>query len=173
MAGRRKIRKLRVLALIAIIILIGALIGSHFNAAKEKKIGTAFIKLMINDETYKQADGDTNKLKEIMTDYFTEESYKKFLDDVVGYMYPHLFYITNADRVTVKKVKCTKVSKNESGSKVLLFDVKYLIYTSEQQKTLMHDVISIEIDKTGKVKEVIPYNTSDMIKKLFLDVKVQ
>ena len=171
--GRRKIRKIRVLVLATIIILIGVLITSYFNAAKEKKIGTNFIKVMINDETYKMADGKIDKLKEIMNPYFTEEDYKKFLDDVVGYMYPHLFYITNTDSVVIKKIKCTKVSKSKENNRILLFDVKYLLYNKKNKKTLMHDVISIEFDKNDKIKEVIPYNTSDMIKKLFLNVKVQ
>ena len=137
-----------------------------------------FIITQVQCETYKEAAGDTEVLKKSFERFFTEETYQRYLDDVVGYMYPQLYYITNADQVKIKSVICKSVTSQENGLKTYTFEVNYQIITVEKEdkkadKIAMSDDTQITIDKNNKIQEVILLNTSDIIGKLFLDIKVQ
>ena len=137
-----------------------------------------FIVKQVQCETYKEAGGDSEALQKVFSPYFTEESYQKYLDDVVGYMYPQLYYMTNADKVIVKSIICKSVVPQENGLKAYTFEVNYQIAPVEKndrkvEKIVMSDDTIIIIDANNKIQEVILLNTSDIIGKLFLDIKVQ
>lgn len=137
-----------------------------------------FIMKQVQCETYKEVKGDENALKKSFSEFFTEESYQKYLDDVVGYMYPQLYYQTNADQVKIKSIICKSVTKNANESKTYTFEVNYQIIPVEEEnkrveKMAMSDQTQITIDRNNKIIDVILLNTSDIIAKLFLDIKVQ
>jgi len=137
-----------------------------------------FINTQINCGTFKEANGDEALLKETFLDFFEEEAYQKFLDDVFGYMYPQLFYITNANEIKIKKIKCKETIKQADGTNKYQFEVNYTIIPihKEGEKVTnisMKDMLEITVNKENKLTKVIILNTSDTIKKLFLDVKVQ
>lgn len=146
--------------------------------SNELKQAERFIKTQINCETFKEASGDEGLLKETFLEFFEEEAYEKYLEDVFGYMYPQLFYITNADEVKIEKIICKEEVKQPDGSNKYQFEVKYtIIPVSKKGKKVtlitMEDRLKITVNKENKLTEVIILNTSDVIKKLFLDVKVQ
>lgn len=137
-----------------------------------------FIAKQVACETYQLAQGNEDVLKESFSEFFTEESYQKYLEDVVGYMYPQLYYQTNAKEVKLKHIKLKKVSKNQKQSSTYTFEVEYQIMSAKQdgkkvEKIEMNDQTQITIDKNNKIISVILLNTSDIIAKLFLDIKVQ
>ena len=93
-------------------------------------------------------------------------------------MYPQLYYQTNADQVKIKSVVCKSVTKQGNELKTYTFDVNYQIIPVEKEgekveKIAMSDQTQITIDKNNKITEVVLLNTSDIIAKLFLDIKVQ
>ncbi len=142
------------------------------------KVLQQFIIRQVQCETYKEAQGDEAILKKSFSEFFTEESYQKYLDDVVGYMYPQLYYQTNADQVKIKSVVCKSVTKQGNELKTYTFEVNYQIIPVEKEgekveKIAMSDQTQITIDKNNKITEVVLLNTSDIIAKLFLDIKVQ
>lgn len=137
-----------------------------------------FIVKQVQCETYKNAAGDSETLKEVFAPFFTEESYQKYLDQVVGYMYPQLYYVTNADKVIVKSIICKSVVPQENGLKAYTFEVNYQIVPvkkddKEVEKIVMRDDTKIIIDENNTIQDVVLLNTSDIIGKLFLDIKVQ
>lgn len=155
---------------------IGIFTGCEKNSALNQT--RRFIHTQINCEIYKETSGNEALLKETFLEFFNEETYQKYLDDVFGYMYPQLFYITNANEIQIQKIKCNEITKQVDGSNKYQFEVKYIIIPEEQEKEdainiSMKDVLDITVDKENKLTEVIILNTSDTIKKLFLDVKVQ
>lgn len=137
-----------------------------------------FIAKQVACETYQLAQGDEEVLKNSFSEFFTQESYQKYLDDVVGYMYPQLYYQTNAKEVNLKHIKHKDVTKNQDQSSTYTFEVEYQIISAKQdgkkvEKIGMKDQTQITIDKNNKIISVILLNTSDIIAKLFLDIKVQ
>ena len=87
-----------------------------------------FILKQVQCETYKEAAGDTEVLKKSFERFFTEETYQRYLDDVVGYMYTQLYYVTNANQVKIKSVICKSVTSQEDGLKTYTFEVNYHIW---------------------------------------------
>lgn len=137
-----------------------------------------FIMKQVECETYKAVKGDEQALKQSFSEFFTEEGYQKYLDDVVGYMYPQLYYQTNADEVKIKSIICKSVIKEANECKIYTFEVNYQIIPLEEKskkanKIPMSDQTQITIDRNNKITNVILINTSDIIAKLFLDIKVQ
>ncbi len=137
-----------------------------------------FITVQLDCETYKKANGDKQKLKETFSEFFTEESYQKYLDDVVGYFYPQFYYMTSADQVDIKSIICKKVKEEENKLRTYTFEVAYKVIPLKvkgeaHEPISIKDQIQITIDENNQIVEVIFLNTSDIIAKLFLDIKVQ
>lgn len=137
-----------------------------------------FINTQVNCETYRKVGGDQFLLEEIFLEYFEKDAYEKYLNDVFGYMYPQLFYVTNADQIKMQKIKCKETKKLRGGLNKYQFEIKYtIIPVQEEGKKIsnisMQDVLEITVNNENKLTEVIVLNTSDIIKKLFLDIKVQ
>lgn len=142
------------------------------------KVLQQFIMKQVQCETYKAVKGDEQALKNSFSEFFTEESYQKYLDDVVGYMYPQLYYQTNAEEVKIKSIICKSVTKNENELKTYTFEVNYQIIPAGEdgkkvKRIIMSDHTQITIDRNNKIISVVLLNTSDIIAKLFLDIKVQ
>lgn len=155
---------------------VGILLGCQKNNTLRQ--AERFINTQINCETYKKASGDEALLKETFLEYFEEDAYQKYLDDVFGYMYPQLFYVTDADEIKIQKIKCKETKKLSDGSNKYQFEVKYMIIpVQEKGKKIsnisMKDLLEITVNNENKLTEVVILNTSDTIKKLFLDVKIQ
>lgn len=165
---------------ISLIMLCLSCIGIFTGCQKNNTLKQAkrFIHTQINCETYKETKGDEALVKETFLEFFNEEAYQKYLDDVFGYMYPQLFYMTNADEVQIQKIKCNETTKQVDGSNKYQFEVKYTIIPEKKEEEevsniSMKDILEITVNKENKLTEVIILNTSDTIKRLFLDVKVQ
>lgn len=145
----------------------------------KKEVAEQFIRTQVSCATYIGADGDKEVLKNIFLDFFTEESYQKYLDDVVGYLYPQLFYMLSADQTNIKKIKCIEMKKNKDGTVTYDFEVNYILMNLDEEKkktiskTKLKDYLKITLDNEAKITQVVILNTSDIIKKLFLDIKVQ
>ena len=146
---------------------------------ENQEIGEAFIRTQINCGTYITSAGDEEVLKKVFLEFFTEETYQQYLEDAVGYFYPQLFYMLNADESNIHKIKCTKEKENADGTTTYEFTVKYtLVDLDEDQKKAINtvkleDYLQISVNGEHKITKVIILNTSDIIKKLFLDIKVQ
>ncbi len=137
-----------------------------------------FIIKQVDCNTYLEAKGDENELKKAFSLYFTEDTYQKYLDDVTGYMYPQLYYITNAKEVKIKSIVCNKVTPLPNDLKTYKFTINYQIVpeTTDGGKTkniAMSDNTLITVNAADKIQEVIILNTSDIIGDMFLDIKVQ
>ncbi len=137
-----------------------------------------FIIKQVDCKTYLDAQGDERVIKETFSPYFTEETYQKYLNDVTGYMYPQLYYITNAAEVNLKNIVCNKVMKLENELRTYKFTINYQIipHHRDGQTTKnidMRDTTLITVDSADKIQEVIILNTSDIIGDIFLDIKVQ
>lgn len=159
------------------IICVSILLGGCRQDSKAIQL-EKFIAKQVACETYQLAQGNEDVLKESFSEFFTQESYQKYLDDVVGYMYPQLYYQTNAKEVKLKHIKLKKVSKNQKDLSTYTFEVVYQIISEEQggkkvKRIEMKDQSQITIDKDNKIVSVVLLNTSDIIAKLFLDIKVQ
>ena len=169
----------RNLKYIGSIIICLSCIGIFVSCQKHNTLKQAerFIHTQINCETFKKADGDEALIKEIFLEFFEEEAYQEYLDDLFGYMYPQLFYITNAEEVKIQEIKCKKATRQSDDSNTYQFEVKYTIISKKQKgeevnHISMKDILEIAVNKENKLTKVIILNTSDTIKKLFLDVKV-
>lgn len=137
-----------------------------------------FIIKQVDCKTYLDAKGNENLLKESFSTYFTEDTYQKYLDDVTGYMYPQLYYITNAKEVKIKSIVCNKVTPLQNDLKTYSFTINYQIIPQdidgEKAKNIaMSDDTLITINAANKIQEVVILNTSDIIGDMFLDIKVQ
>ena len=137
-----------------------------------------FIIKQVDCKTYLDAKGDEKVLKETFSTYFTEETYQKYLDDVTGYMYPQLYYITNAAEVKIKSIVCNKVTPQMNDFKTYSFTVNYQIVPQKidgkkPKNIAMSDDTLITINAANKIQEVVILNTSDIIGDMFLDIKVQ
>lgn len=170
----------RNLKYIGLIIMCLCSIGMHAGYKKNNTLRQAerFINTQINCETYRKVGGDKFLLEEIFLEYFEKDAYQKYLNDVFGYMYPQLFYVTNADQIKMQKIKCKETKKLKGGLNKYQFEIKYtIIPIREKGKKIsnisMQDVLEITVNNENKLTEVIVLNTSDIIKKLFLDIKVQ
>lgn len=177
--GRKKEEMKRTKVFLTLIYIIGlSLVLSGCKQDASIKVLQEFIIKQVACETYKEAKGNEETLKQSFITFFTEESYQKYLDDVVGYMYPHLYYQTNADEVKIKSIVCKRVTKGANEFKTYTFDVSYQIIPLAEEgkkakKIAMRDQMQITIDKKNKITNVVLLNTSDIIAKLFLDIKVQ
>ncbi len=179
MERRDKMRKICLQFLIFIGVLISGMSMTACQKSKQQNIAEQFIKTQINCSTYITSEGDEEVLKEIFLEFFTEEAYQQYLDEAVGYFYPQLFYLLNADKSRIHKVKCNKKVKTSDGMNRYEFEVSYsLMNLDENQKKAkdtikLKDYLQITIDENNKINNVVILNTSDIIKKLFLDIKVQ
>lgn len=124
-----------------------------------------FIKDQVNCETYKLTDEET--VKQIFEKSLTPEAYQAYKDNYFLYMYPDFFNSVKAQSVTIKRINCTKKIDN-----TYIFSVKYTVNTANK-KLDMTDNISINMNENQQIIEVMILNTSDLIKKLYLDVKIQ
>ena len=142
------------------------------------KVLQQFIIKQVDCKTYLDAKGDEKALKEAFSEYFTEETYQKYLDDVTGYMYPQLYYITNAEEVKISSIACNKVTPLPNDYKTYNFTVNYQIIPrkidgQETKNIAMSDDLLITVNLANEIQEVVILNTSDLIGDMFLDIKVQ
>lgn len=142
------------------------------------KVIEHFIHTQINSETYEEAKGDEVQLKESFKSFFIKDGYEKYLEDMFGYMYPLLFDITHAEQVKVEEIKCEKVKKLEDGEQEYEVKVAYTIIPHKKEEEdranmNMVDRLLVTLNKEDKIVQVIILNTSDVINKLILDVKIQ
>lgn len=159
---------------------IGILI---FNVGCQKnesqKVAEKFIKTQVNCGTYITSAGDEEVLKKVFLDFFTEETYEQYLDDAVGYFYPELFRVLHVDESNIHKIKCKEKTKNTDGSITYEFEVSYTLVDLDESKKKtvdkykLKDYLQITMNEQDKITKVVVLNTSDIIKKLFLDIKVQ
>jgi len=137
---------------------------------RQGKIAEEFITKMINCSTYNTTEKNEERLPIIFESYFSEEDYKQFVTSQMCYIYPELFRITQAKNI--KGINIRQVHKiKQKDSIKLKYKIEYTL-ESENKKTKMKDEITLEISKKGKITEVLILNTSDVIHKLFLDIKV-
>ena len=179
MERRDKVRRLYRIQFLFIVSLWGLMILTSCQKDNNEVIAEKFIRTQINCGTYITAAGDEEVLKQVFLEFFTEETYQKYLEDTIGYFYPQLFYVFNADESKINKIKCNKQVKNANGTHTYEYEVSYTLTELDQElkKTVntvtLKDYLQITMDEQGKITQVIVFNTSDIIKKLFLDVKVQ
>lgn len=137
------------------------------------KNAEAFIRMQLECETYKNiADAKEDALKQKFLVYLTEEGYAQYEKEAFLYMYPQIFHLTSAEKTNIKKIKCKQISK-EGEERKCVFEVKYDIITTKRKKVHMKDEIELTINSKGQITRVIILNSSDLIHKLFLDVKIQ
>lgn len=137
------------------------------------KNAEAFIKMQVDCETYKDIDdAKEDELKQKFLVYLTEEGYAQYEEEVFMYMYPQIFYMTSAEETKIKKIKCKQASKEEETYNYI-FEVKYDIITKGKKKIHMTDEIELTMNSKGQIIRAIILNSSDLIHKLFLDVKIQ
>lgn len=176
---RDKMKRLYKRGILVMTLLSMVMFMSGCQKDENQKVAEQFIKTQINCNTYVKSEGDKEVLKTVFLEFFTEESYQQYLDDVVGYFYPQLFHQLNADESNIKKIKCKEKTKDSGGTTMYEYEVTYtLTGVNEKTKkkddtTKFVDYLQITVDEQNKITQVAILNTSDIIKKLFLDVKVQ
>lgn len=164
----RKYYKILICSMLCVI-LISLLVGC--GKSKEKEVAKAFIMKMTSCETYKNASTDKNLMYTAFNEYFEEEGYEKFLNDKIPYIYPQLFYMTDATSTQLIRLENT-ASYEAGGKSVLEYTIKYGLKT-KKDTTMMRDQIRLEVSKENKIGEVLILNHSDIMHKLFIDIKVQ
>lgn len=142
------------------------------------KVIQQFIRTQINDETCLLSYEAPTEAKNRFLEYFTEEGYEDYLDEAFGYLYPQLFYAYNIETFDVQHINSKKLREIENQV-IYECEVKYNVHLKKEKEKSkaesieMIDYLQVTIDQHNKITNVIVLNTSDIIKKLILDVKVQ
>ncbi len=137
---------------------------------KGQKQVEEFLVTLVTRSIYKEAETNKDKLPIELESYFTEEGYKDFVKLQMGYVYPEFFRLSKAD--ATKNVQIKEVKKVKLGNETRLkYKVEYtVVYGKKQVK--MKDQVTIKINKDYKITEFVILNTSDVMEKMFLGVKV-
>ncbi len=137
---------------------------------KEKQLAQECVTKMIAYDTYNKSEKNKDNLPIILEQYFTEEGYHQFVTEKIGYIYPEFLRLSKAEDTEKIKIKKIKTSKQKDSIR-LICDVEYtIIYPHKKIK--MKDTIVLRIDRNNKITEVLILNTSDIIGKMFLDMRI-
>ena len=160
-------KELKLLLLIVLSIFCLTACGEKATHIKKAE---SFIKLQVDCGTYQEV--DEPEIKEKFLNYMSEEAYEAYKKEQFLYMYPDLFEQLGAKEVEIKKIKCTQSTKDEKENYTCEFEVSYKIKTNNKSIDMV-DHLRIKLTQEGQVVEDIILNTSDLIKKLILDIKIQ
>ena len=155
------------------VIYLGLILGSLVilegcqKDAQQEMIET-FVRTQVNCNTYEEAGYKPEALKNIFLEFFTEESYETYLKNLFGYLYPEFFKAFDVKKCDIHQIKI--LEKRETDQKAMVYIVK-VEYMADKMK--MNDYFQMKVGKENKINEITILNTSDIIKKMILDIKVQ
>lgn len=132
--------------------------------------GEAFIQSEFYSAYDQEKDEATIKAQRLS--YLTEEAYEDYLSNYFGSMYPVLLKGYEPEEVNLHKIKCKEIVRNDDGTEAYIFEVKYSLSPPKRKKIEMVDYFRLTIDEKMQITEAIIMNTSDIVKKLILGVKV-
>lgn len=165
-------KKYRIKKLLLLVLILGCqCLVACSNDNNQIKQAKAFIETQLSVDLYNHKDTD-ERLEEALKSYFTEEAYNTYLENHFIYMYGELYAQNNVQQVKLKKIKCKETIKLDDTTRTYTFEVKYTINKGSKTEELV-DYISITMNGDNQFTEALIKNTSDVVKKLYFNIKIQ
>ncbi|MDF2612364.1 MAG: hypothetical protein K0S71_150 [Clostridia bacterium] len=136
---------------------------------QEEKIEELITK-MISCNTYQNAEKNKDQIPSEFEQYFSEDGYKQFITSQMSYIYPEFHRMSKAKDTTAIKIKQVSKIKLKDRTK-FKYNLEYIVLV-KNEKVKMKDQITIQVSRKNQVIEILILNTSDVMHKLFLDVRV-
>ncbi|MDF2594406.1 MAG: hypothetical protein K0R69_747 [Clostridia bacterium] len=136
----------------------------------QNKTAQVLIAKMTNCSTYSDLEKNKEGLPILVEQYFSPEGYERFVSSRVGFIYPQFFQRIKGEKTEKIRIKKVKQFKERDSVK-FNYKVNYVVI-SNGEKVKMTDYITVEVDKSNLINEVLILNTSDIIHKMYLDIKI-
>ncbi|MDF2878909.1 MAG: hypothetical protein K0S30_2005 [Clostridia bacterium] len=134
------------------------------------KTAQLLITKMVACSTYSELEKNKEGLPVLLEQYFSPEGYESFVSSRVGFIYPQFFQRIKGEKTEKIKIKRVKKLKERDSVK-FNYKVNYVV-VFHGGKLKMTDQITVKMDKSNKITEVLILNTSDIIHKMYLDIKI-
>lgn len=129
-----------------------------------------FITKITDCSTYGTEDKNKDNLPDVFEQYFSEEGYETLINSQMGFIYREFFRIADAKKIKQMNIKKMDKIKEKKGTRYK-YSAQYTV-VCKNKKIKMKDELMITLDKDNKISEIIILNTSDVIQKTFLNVKI-
>lgn len=136
----------------------------------KSRLGEAFINQLLNCSTYTDEELGEDQLPKIFKNYFSKEGYEGLKESQMGLIYAEFFETFEAKETQDLSVK-EIIKIEQKNSTKIKYGVRYIVLGANKT-TKMKDEVLMIIDEQDKIAQMYILNTSDVIKKLFLDTKI-
>ena len=154
---------------IAAIILMSFIL-SGCSTERQRDLAEEIIAIMISVPLESAREYNEDHLPVVLETYFSKDGYTQLVSDKTGYIYSEYLRLTGARDTEGIKIK--KVKKNKVGpmTQLTCFVEYRVIY--DEKKVKMEDTIVLSFNKENEVTRFLILNSSDIIGKMFLNLRV-
>lgn len=152
---------------IAMLLMIFVISGC--GKSQSQSIAEEMLVKLITHTTYTQEELNQDNIPQTIASCFSEDGYVQFISSQTAYIYSAFFKEFKVEDTRDIKLKKIKVKQHDKSQ--LTYQIQYQVRYG-QKWIKMKDMITLKIDRENQVTDFLILNNSDIIRKMFLDVRI-